>query len=139
MRSYDPSWRALLSPAAATDFFVNGRPANEAALCAELTRVAYIGFDRGEAGRRRASGILRNAGFAREQFISAGGTECFVARDIDAQLTVVAFRGTAGLRDVVTDLRHDRIHTLGEHRWQLLLRRCHRRRHLGDRICKRLR
>ena len=104
MRSYDPSWRARLSPAAATEFFVNGRPANEAALCAELSRVAYIGFDRGEEGRRRASGILRNAGFAREQFISAGGTECFVARDIDAQLTVVAFRGTAGLRDVVTDL-----------------------------------
>jgi hypothetical protein len=103
MRTYDPSWRALLFPSSATDFFAHGRPASEAALCAELARVAYIPFER-EAGARRASEILRRAGFARERFISAGGSECFVARDVDARLTVVAFRGTAGLRDVVTDL-----------------------------------
>jgi hypothetical protein len=102
-RRYDPSWRALLFPSAANDFFAGGRPASELALCAELSRVAYIGFERNEAGRQRASDLLRKAGFTREEFISAGGTECFVARDIDARLTVVSFRGTAGLRDVVTD------------------------------------
>ena len=104
MRRFDPSWRSLLFPSAADDFFEAGRPASEVALCAELSRIAYIGFERNEAGRQRASAILRKAGFTREEFISAGGTECFVARDIDAKLTVVAFRGTAGLRDVVTDL-----------------------------------
>jgi hypothetical protein len=103
MHAYDPSWRALLFPSAATDFFAGGRPASETALCAELARIAYIPFER-EAGARRASEILRRAGFARERFISAGGTECFVARDVEARLTVVAFRGTAGLRDIVTDL-----------------------------------
>jgi hypothetical protein len=103
MRPYDPSWRALLFPSSATDFFAHGRPAGEAALAAELARVAYIPFEH-EAGARRASEILRGAGFARERFISAGGTECFVAHDIDAKLTAVAFRGTAGLRDIVTDL-----------------------------------
>ena len=102
-RKYDPSWRALLFPSAANDFFAEGRPASEAALCAELARVAYIGFERNEAGRQRASDILRKAGFTREEFISVGGTECFVARDIDAKLTVVSFRGTAGPRDVITD------------------------------------
>ena len=102
-RKYDPSWRALLFPSAAGDFFAGGRPASEAALCAELSRIAYIGFERNEAGRQRASDILRKAGFTREEFISAGGTECFVARDIDAKLTVVSFRGTAGLRDILTD------------------------------------
>jgi len=103
VRTYDPSWRALLLPSSATDFFANGRPAREDALCAELSRVAYIAFE-SEAGARRASGILRSAGFARERYISFGGTECLVARDVDARLTVVAFRGTAGLRDIVTDL-----------------------------------
>jgi hypothetical protein len=104
VRKYDPTWRSLLFPSAADDFFAGGRPATELALCAELSRVAYIGFERNEAGRQRASDILRKAGFTREEFISAGGTECFVARDIDANLTVVAFRGTAGLRDLITDL-----------------------------------
>ena len=104
IRRYDPTWRALLFPSAADDFFAGGRPESELALCAELARVAYIGFERNEAGRERASQILRNAGFTREEFISDGATECFVARDVDAKLTVVAFRGTAGFRDVLTDV-----------------------------------
>ena len=103
-RPYDPTWRALLCPALADDFFANGRPAPELALAAEMARVAYIGFDRAAAERARAERILASAGFGRVEFISAGGTECFVARDEAAALTFVAFRGTAGVRDIVTDL-----------------------------------
>jgi len=103
-RPYDPTWRALLCPALADDFFEHGRPEPELALAAEMARVAYIGFDRAAAERTRAERILARAGFPRVEFISAGGTECFVARDDAAALTFVAFRGTAGLRDIVTDL-----------------------------------
>jgi hypothetical protein len=103
-RPYDPTWRALLCPALADDFFANGRPAAEVALAAEMARVAYIGFDRAASARDRAERILAAAGFGRVEFISAGGTECFVARDEGAALTFVAFRGTAGFRDIVTDL-----------------------------------
>lgn len=103
-RPYDPTWRALLCPAVADDFFADGRPTAELALAAEMARVAYIGFDRADAERSRAERILARAGFPRVEFISAGGTECFVARDEAAALTFVAFRGTAGFRDIVTDL-----------------------------------
>ena len=76
MRVYDPTWRALLVPGAATDFFSNGRPVDETALCAELSRIAYIGFERNDAEQKRAADLLRRAGFGSAQFLSAGGTEC---------------------------------------------------------------
>jgi hypothetical protein len=108
-RPYDPSWRALFLPSLADDFFVQGRPRDERALCAELARVAYIGFDRAAGEQQRATDILANAGFRAVTFLSRGGTECFVARDADAALTVVAFRGTASAQDVLTDLMAWRI------------------------------
>ena len=103
-RPYDPSWRALLLPSLANDFFADGRPPDELRLAAELSRVSYIGFDRSQREQQRARSILQNAGFGDVEFLSAGGTECFVARNRGSDLTFVSFRGTAGLRDLVTDL-----------------------------------
>ncbi len=104
MRGYDPSWRALLRPSSASDFFAHGRPVDDATLCAELSRIAYIGFNRHEVEEQRVRAILSRVGFGDVKFISAGGTECFIARDHAAPLTVVSFRGTSGFRDVLTDL-----------------------------------
>jgi hypothetical protein len=103
-RHYDPTWRALLRPAQSAHFFPNGRPADEGALCAELSRLAYVGFESDSQCERHVATILEAIGFDHVRFLSAGGTECFIATDRAAPLTVVAFRGTAGLRDVVTDL-----------------------------------
>jgi len=100
---YNPTWQAVLHPAAGTTFFAAGRPATEAALCAELGRATYLGFECGEAGRRAAEAVLAAAGFTANRFFSAGGTECFLAGDAANDLTVLAFRGTAGLRDWITD------------------------------------
>ncbi|MEP6701503.1 MAG: lipase family protein [Betaproteobacteria bacterium] len=103
-RPYDPTWHALLCPGAARDFFAAGRPASELLLCAELARLAYVGFDRSPAEAQRAEGLLREAGFDSVRFLSRRGTECFVARDHTARLTVVSFRGTASLLDLAMDL-----------------------------------
>jgi hypothetical protein len=108
-RPYDPSWRALLFPSLADDFFAHGRPRDERALCAELSRLAYLGFDRTAGEQQRATDILANAGFGAVTYLSRGGTDCFVARDANAALTVVAFRGTSSGQDMLTDLMAWRI------------------------------
>lgn len=108
-RPYDPSWRALFLPSLANDFFVRGRPRDERALCAELARVAYIGFDRAAGEQQRTTDLLANVGFREVSYLSRGGTGCFVARDAEAALTVVSFRGTSSAQDVLTDLMAWRI------------------------------
>ena len=104
IRSYDPTWSALLCPARNARFFAHGRPADEGSLCAELARLAYVAFESDPETERQVSMILAAVGFDHVRFLSAGGTECFIATDRSTPLTAVAFRGTAGLRDVATDL-----------------------------------
>ena len=101
---YDPTWRALLRPAEGAVFFPGGRPADEAALCAELSRLSYVSFERDGAARRLAEAALGSAGFTEVRFFSAGGTECYLAHDPLAALSALAFRGTMGPRDAVTDV-----------------------------------
>jgi hypothetical protein len=102
---YDPTRQALYSPEIGDpveDFNVTWERDQ---LCAELSRLAYVGFERGEL--ERLKGILHKAGF--------GVPECFHKETYDAQAFVtmapdgrafVAFRGTQieKPRDILADI-----------------------------------
>ena len=102
---HDASRTALLQPGSATDFFSLGDLTSEAALCAEMARVAYV---KDEARLReyltRARGVGL-AGFELRATIGyqGGGTQGFVATA--PGVAVVAFRGTE--TDDPTDLFTD--------------------------------
>jgi triacylglycerol lipase len=103
---YDPSRAALLTPARGAVFFPAGRPATEAALCAELSRLAYAPFERDPEASRKVQDALRRVGFAPGYLFSAGGTQGFLATDADRSVSALAFRGTeVNPRDWATDLR----------------------------------
>jgi hypothetical protein len=91
---YDPSKAALYTPARGVVFFPDGRPAGEAALCAELSRLAYAPFERGPAEAASVQDALRRAGFAPAQFFDAGDTQAFLTSDAARGVSVLAFRGT---------------------------------------------
>jgi hypothetical protein len=103
---YSPLKDDLFYPCKNAQFFAGGAPASEAALCAEMSRLAYcsispqnppfnFAFD-----RPRITSILANVGFAISSFhestgaSNGKGTHCFIATRQDNQLAVVAFRGT---------------------------------------------
>lgn len=106
----------LYHPAKHAVFFPAGRPKSDAALCAELSRLAYcrletsFGFD-----KDRIRKVLARVGFTDCQFFENSvdsdceGTHCFLALEEDNQrtpkLALVAFRGTD--KDDATDLAHD--------------------------------
>lgn len=95
---YDDSWDSLLKPCRAP-FFDGWQPATEAALCAELSRLAYCqGADVSDA---LSSVSLKLVGEISET--KGTGTYGFVARRAD--LAVVAFRGTEpdDPRDIADD------------------------------------
>jgi hypothetical protein len=94
----------LLHPARGAKFFPNGISGSEAALCAEMARLAYcrcepyFQFD-----RQRVRAVLEPLGFVCQFFESKGtpegrGTHGFLAfhddSDSNRKLAVVAFRGT---------------------------------------------
>jgi hypothetical protein len=87
---YDASRNSLFHPGTADDFFSWGTPVNDAALCAEMSRLAYV---REES---RLAGYLRRANFSVVEALGYGkaGTQAFVARSADNRLTVAGFRGT---------------------------------------------
>jgi len=108
----------LYYPAKHAVFFPQGRPASEAALCAEMCRVAYCQQASGFAfDQERMGAVLDSIGFKIREFLESPhtpeheGTHCFLAvgRDgqTDGELAVLAFRGTNkdDLRDVVADLK----------------------------------
>jgi hypothetical protein len=102
---YDASRTALLTPARKADFFHAGRPPGEPALCAELSRLVYAPFERDAEARLMVVAALQRAGLARSSFLSAAGTQAFLAHDDNAGLSVLAFRGTElDPRDWATDL-----------------------------------
>jgi triacylglycerol lipase len=98
---YSPASDDLFNPGKREGFFLNGRPAEEPALCAELARLAYcrqesdFAFDQDRVRR-----ILHEIGFSSCQFFESKGTppsegaHCFVAQDHSANLAVIVFRGT---------------------------------------------
>lgn len=113
---YSASKDDLYFPCRRGDFFVGGLPKSEAALCAEIARLAYcrkepdFTFD-----QDKIRSVLGNIGFAECQFVESKthargqGTHAFVAlkRDdeMNPQLAVVAFRGTD--KDDPTDVGND--------------------------------
>jgi hypothetical protein len=105
----------LYYPARNAHFFELGLPNTEAALCAEMSRLAYcreephFSFDREQISR-----VLEPLGFSSQFFETAGardgmGTHCILAFHDDPEparkLCVVAFRGTDATdpTDIATD------------------------------------
>lgn len=102
---YDPSRKALLTPALDTTFFRAGRPRSEAALSAEFARLAYAPFERDAQARGTVFTTLERTGFPDVTFFSSASTQALLARDPAAGLAVLSFRGTeVDARDWATDL-----------------------------------
>jgi hypothetical protein len=102
---YDASRKALFTPARDTTFFPAGRPTEDAALCAEMSRLAYAAFERDPQAAADVQNILSQIGFGSCTFFSAAGTQGFLAQDLDAALSILTFRGTElDLRDWLADL-----------------------------------
>jgi len=87
---YNPSRQSLFHPGDADDFFEHGTIQNDAALCAEMSRLAYV------KDENRLAQYLNRAGFQKDLAIGYGsrGTQLFVARRQSDNLAVVALRGT---------------------------------------------
>jgi hypothetical protein len=113
--AYSPLKVDLFYPARSNKFFSSGLPDTEAALCAEMVRLAYcrpepyFQFD-----QQQIRGVLKPLGFDRQFFESTGtpegrGTHGFLAShddpDSGKKLAVVAFRGTDAADP--TDLAED--------------------------------
>jgi hypothetical protein len=112
--NYSAAKDDLLSPCKNAEFFAMGAPPfPEAALCAELSRLAYCrtAEDNFSLNRTRISDELNRVGFkVQGWFESRGtpegrGTHCFLAVSQNPGLAVVAFRGTDA--DDPTDVAHD--------------------------------
>ena len=91
----------LFYPCKRGEFFPAGRPESEAALCAELARLAYCKQESSFAyDQDKIRSILRGIGFSSCQFFESQtdpkgkGVHCFLASRDDKQLAIVAFRGT---------------------------------------------
>jgi hypothetical protein len=106
---YDPTQVALSHPGRADDFFMHGPTRTEAALCAEMSRLAYVN----EIGLLEA--YLTRGDFTLVEAIGHNqpGTQIFIATSSDAArpITVVAFRGAEpeDSADWLTDLRVNKV------------------------------
>jgi len=103
---YNATRQALLHPEQTDDFFQHGPIPSDAALCAEMARVAYVKED----GRLRQ--YLARARFELIATINynAPGTQAFVAKsqtETPNRIAVMAFRGTQtdDPSDLFTDAR----------------------------------
>jgi hypothetical protein len=85
---YDATRTSLYHPGAADDFFSWGVPQNDAALCAEMSRLAYVKEE------TRLAGHLQRAGYNLVAALGYGepGNQAFITSRAD--VTLVAFRGT---------------------------------------------
>lgn len=102
---YDPSRKALLTPARGTTFFRTGRPTSEAALCAELARLVYAPFEHESTANTAIAAALGQIAFPELTYFSSASTQAILAHDPAGGLSVLVFRGTElDARDWVTDL-----------------------------------
>jgi hypothetical protein len=87
---YDATRESLFFPGNADDFFRWGPVKDEAALCAEMSRLAYV------VRRDRLQAYLGRVGFGLEMTVGYDrpGTQAFVAHNPTTNVTIVAFRGT---------------------------------------------
>jgi pimeloyl-ACP methyl ester carboxylesterase len=91
----------LYFPAKQAVFFPNGRPVSDAALCVEMSRLAYCqlagSFPFDQPGIRKILGRIGFTGctfFEHPIGINGGGSHGLLAVDANAKLAVLAFRGT---------------------------------------------
>ncbi len=87
---YDPSRKSLYHPGEADNFFELGSISTDAALCAEMSRLAYV------KDERLLAQYLGQVGFHQGLALGYGnrGTPVFIASKQENNLAVVAFRGT---------------------------------------------
>jgi hypothetical protein len=110
--AYSPRKDDLFYPCKNAEFFPAGAPKSDAALCVELSRLAYcrsqmtFAFDQARISSELGKiGFTANGFFESQQIKRDGGTHCFVAVSNDQKLAVVAFRGTD--KDDPTNLGDD--------------------------------
>jgi hypothetical protein len=103
---YSPSTQDLLFPDRNHSFFPAGRPASDAALCAEMSRLSYCAFERHPAARQRVKDVAAAIGFEIKEtnLFAVAKAQGFLALAND--LAVLAFRGTeiTSATDVLTDI-----------------------------------
>ncbi len=101
---YDASAAALFRPGRARDFFALGDYSSDAALCAEMSRLAYLGRG-GNIDTTAVRGYLSLAGYQLLDYADTLGQQAFVAANNDT--LVLAFRGTQAddWRDLWADIR----------------------------------
>lgn len=101
---YSASEVDLFKPAANHPFFPVGLPATDAALCAEMSRLAYASFETPE-GRKIVHDALAPIGFsvAEGNFFISNRAKGYLATS--ERVAVLAFRGTeaTNVRDLLTD------------------------------------
>jgi len=110
--AYSPKKDDLYYPCKNAVFFSAGAPKSDAALCVELSRLAYCECDGSFAlDQSRITAELARVGFSLVKCFEShgskqeGGTHCFLALSNDQKLAVVAFRGTD--KDDPSDLADD--------------------------------
>jgi hypothetical protein len=109
---YSAEKEDLYYPAKHAQFFPNGRPQSDAALCVELARLAYCQLETSFAfDQDKIRKILGRVQFTDCKFFEtasqpdAGGSHAFLALDAQNHLAALAFRGTD--KDDPSDLMDD--------------------------------
>lgn len=97
---YDATKRALFQLDAAEDVFLHGEYQSEEAICAEMSRAAYLGDS------ARLNRALDRTNFSLEHAFKHRSTFAFLARCQRSGTLVLAFRGTTpDPHDILTDIR----------------------------------
>jgi len=111
MIDYDASRDALYSPGLRPALFAPGSRISDIgvdAVCAELSRLAYLAFEIDDIQRRQLILALESVGLSGWTGFTAPatGTEAFVTTHHDTGDVFLVFRGTApgDIKDLVTDL-----------------------------------
>lgn len=106
----DRSWKALIKPGEATDFFITEKPLApfivtadynlvNALILAELARLVYCN----SVMQRRES--LRRAGMVEVRFFNTNGTQAMLCYSESLGVAFLAFRGSSEIKDWIQNLK----------------------------------
>jgi hypothetical protein len=117
---YSASKVDLYFPCQRGEFFPGGLPDSEAAICAEMSRLAYCRTSKSDLAMdpKKLKPVLNDIGFSDPQCFDTQdspnnrGSHCFLTSHAGRNLAIVAFRGTdaddpSDLADDVRFLHHD--------------------------------